>query len=611
MLEHAEPAFDTTSITFFVGNNNLLPVLGKNTFSISQDGQTTNWAVASLGTVAASPMLVGDAIVVGGFDGYAHAYATSDGTQKWQLATRDHIYASPALLPDGTIVQPSSDGTIYGVSAVDGSVRFTFDTNTPIRSSPAVDGNGNVYVGGGDGRLYVIGPNGALRWSMQLISDVRNDLNSSPALGTDAIYIGGESGEMFSVPYEFCLRPESKNDARCSIAQPPSTDGATLSLVNLFGDPAPLPSLDANGRIVLSLSVRSNGASQLAVLDAKSINVTTTPTTDISVDVSGDGKFVSITPKTLWQPGALRVDVDAPYLVNLDRLGLKLSGGTRGGSAKTTIQTMVDAPSTGAMDPQSTYELKRLAVPLPTIMPSYNQIGFDSLHYLFRIVEQNGSKGVAWMIGAMLPESQTTSVPDPATKAIFPLSVDLSADLATMQAPGGVKIQVSNFALPFQSFRVATKFAPGGDPSTYAEIAADAVCAKIDFYGPFLQQLGLCNSQTDILRALGVTNVERRTDLPAPPPIGSAVFGMANGSITATLTGSMVRPSAQVASLLVIDAMTGDPVALDYAFKGTTTTNQDGTLATVSIPIGSVTLPPSMRVYVMVDTTAAAKGALP
>lgn len=606
----SSPAIDAKNGTIYIGNNNLLPLLGKNTFSITPDGQTTNWSMVSLGTVAASPMLVGDEIVVGGFDGYAHAYATSDGTERWKLATRDHIYASPALLPDGSVVQPSADGTIYAVSPADGSVRWTFDTRTPMRSSPAVDGQGNVYVGGGDGRLYVVGPTGKLRWSMKLIDDVRNDLNASPALGKDAIYIGGESGQMFSVPYDFCLRPENTADPRCATSVPDPADGATLGLLNLFGDPTDPQPVDANGRVVLALSVRSGGASELAVLDTNAITVTTTPMTDVTVDVSGDGKFLAITPKTVWTPSALEIDVSAGYLVDLDRAGLRLSGGHSGGTATAKVTTTVNAPTAGVMDPSATYELRRMAVPLPTIMPSYNQIGFDSLHYLMGTVERNGTHGVAWMIGAVLPESMPTSVPDPTTKALFPLAVDLSSDVATMQAIGGLHVQVSNFSLPFASFRVATKFLPGGDAAGRSEIAGSAVCASIGFYGPFLQQLGLCNPQTDVVRFLGATDVLRRTDLAPPPSVGAATFANAGGMLTATLTGSQVKPAEHVVSLLAVDAATGNPVGLDYAFSGTHAQNPDGTLASLAVPTTGVVLPSSMRVYVMVDTTVGAKGTL-
>lgn len=605
------PAVDAAAGMFYVGNNNLLPLLGKNTFAIGMDG-STEWATVSLGTVAASPLLDGGKVIVGGFDGYARAYSAAAGTVLWQLPTRDHIYASPARMPDGTIVQPSADGTVYGVSPDDGSVRWTFDAGTPIRSSPAVDADGHVYVGGGDGRLYVLDPDGSLRFATKLIDDVRNDLNSSPALGTDAVYIGGESGEMFSVPYDWCLRPENAADARCTTSLPPRADGASLAWVNAFGDTldAAPAAVDGNAPITLLLAVRARGAQQLAVLDATSVHVTVDPPADVSVDVSGDGKFLTITPKVAFTPGPLSVGVDASYLVGLDRAGLRLSGGHPGGHVSTHVTTTVSASGSGALDPTATYELTRLSIPLPTVMPSYNQIGFDSLHYLLGTVE-SGPTGVAWMVGAKLPAGGGGSVVDPATQAVFPMAFALSGDLATMNAADGLQVQIMSFTLPFQSFRLATRFLPGGDAAGTAELTGSAVCGGIPFYGPFLQQLGLCNPQTDVVRVLGAANVARRTDLPAPPAVGQVGFALGKDAITATVSGSAVKIADHLAGLLVVDAGTGLPVTLDYGLGTTRAAAPDGTLATVSVPTKGATLPARMRVYLMVDTMAAAKGTLP
>jgi len=607
------PAVDPASGTIYVGNNNLLPLLGKNTFSIAADG-TTNWSVVSLGTVAASPLLAADGeIVVGGFDGYSRAYATADGTVLWSLATRDHIYSSPAQLPDGTIVQPSADGTVYAVSADDGTVRWTFDAGTPIRSSPAVDADGHVYVGGGDGNLYVLNPDGSLRFAMQLISDVRNDLNSSPALGSDAVYIGGESGEMFSVPYDWCLLPENASDMRCTTSRPTPPDGASLAWVNAFGDtqPAVPATTPGNAPITLLFALRSQGAEQLAILDSTSIQATVDPPSDVSVDVSGDGKFVTITPKVAFAPGPLTIDVQAGYLVDLQRSGLRLSGGQSGGMVEAHVATTVPAPSGGAMDATATYELSRLSIPLPTVMPSYNQIGFDQLHYLLGTVQAQGTHGIAWMVGAKLPAAGAASVVDPQTQAVFPMAFDTANDLTTMNAASGLQVQIMSFTLPFQSFRLALGFVSGGDAVLTGEIEGSTVCGSVPTYGPYLQQLGLCNQQTDVIRVLGAANVTRRTDLMPPPSAGTPSFATTGDAITATLTGSAVQVSEHLAGLLVVDASTGLPVTLPYGTGTTRTASSDGTLATVSVPTKGVALPASMQLYLMIDTTVGAQGTLP
>jgi hypothetical protein len=447
---------------------------------------------------------------------------------------------------------------------------------------------------------------------MKLISQLRNDLNSSPALGRDAVYIGGESGEMFSVPYEWCLRPANAGDTRCTTTSPPYPDGAKLEWVNAFGDtqPAAPSSMPGNAPITLIFSLREKGAQQLAILDSASVQATVEPSAEVSVDVSGDGKFLSITPAVAFPPGALTVTVHADYLINLQRQGLRLSGGLVGGSVDATFSTTVSAPSGGAMDPTATYELSRLSMPLPTVLPSYNQIGFDQLRYLLGTVAVTGNTGLVWMVGGVLPQGKTASIVDPTTQAIFPMAVDLTNDLATLTTASGIQVTVTSFTLPLQDFRVALGFESGGAASGTAELTASAVCGKIGFYGLFLQQLGLCNPQTDVIRVLGAANTAKRNDLERPPAAGKVTFSSSAAGITATIEGSVVKPSEHLVGLLAADANTGLPVPLQYGTGTTRTTAADGTIATVTVPTADVTLPATTNVYLMIDTTVGARGAL-
>ena len=73
----------------------------------------------------------------------------------------------------------------------------------------------------------------------------------------------------------------------------------------------------------------------------------------------------------------------------------------------------------------------------------------------------------------------------------------------------------------------------------------------------------------------------------------------------------MVKPSEHLVGVLAVDAARGLPVSLQYGTGTTRTTNADGTLATVSVPVGTTTLPAQMRVYLMVDTVVGAHGTLP
>src|SRR5262249_10911987 len=112
------PAVDATAGRLYMGNNNLLKLLGDNTFAIDADSGKAVWSHATDGTIAASPLLTRDGrVILGGFDGFVRAYDAATGAEAWPapFGARDHVYASPGELPDGTIVQPSADGSVYGL----------------------------------------------------------------------------------------------------------------------------------------------------------------------------------------------------------------------------------------------------------------------------------------------------------------------------------------------------------------------------------------------------------------------------------------------------------------------------------------------------------------
>lgn len=94
----------------------------------------------------------------------------------------------------------------------------------------------------------------------------------------------------------------------------------------------------------------------------------------------------------------------------------------------------------------------------------------------------------------------------------------------------------------------------------------------------------------------------------APKGVGSVAFAASASAVTATLTGSSLKPSEHVASVLLIDAATGDPVSLSYGPKTKTTATGAGVLETVTVPLPAMGVPKALRVYLMVDAYPAARG---
>lgn len=244
-------------------------------------------------------------------------------------------------------------------------------------------------------------------------------------------------------------------------------------------------------------------------------------------------------------------------------------------------------------------------------MPSYNQIGFDSLHYLLGMVESTNGHGVAWMAGAKLLETENRTAIDPATKALFPLEVTNDGGLVTLVNLDGLRVEVMNIAMPFKSFRISARLGTDGAAIGDAALSGSTVCGGIDFYGPFMQQLGLCNPQTDVILFAGAATFKPYVAASgAPIAVGDVSFAATKDAITATLTGATVKPDEHLAAILVVDAATGKPVTLGYGLDTTRTTTSNGALATVSVPTTGHTLPASMRVYLMIDAASAAKGTL-
>src|SRR5205085_114276 len=125
-------------------------------------------------------------------------------------------------------------------------------------------------------------------------------------------------------------------------------------------------------------------------------------------------------------------------------------------------------------DPSSTFELSRLAAPLPTILPSYNQIGFDSLHYLVGLVEGTPEHAIGWLAGARVVEGASETTIDPATQALFPVEITLQDGLLTLRNSNGFRLVVMNLALPLADFRVNARM---GEP--IAGLQASTVCGQV------------------------------------------------------------------------------------------------------------------------------------
>lgn len=621
----------------------------KTTFAYDSGTGKRLWTQGGLGSVAATGLLTSSkargALVLGSFDGYVRALAQDSGKVLWSYGARDHIYASPAQLADGTIIQPSADGSVHALDPRTGKEIWAFDSLEPIRSSPAVGGDGRIYVGSGEGRLFCLEADGRLRWSYLCIEDERNDLNASPALGSEGVYIAGESGGIFFVPYDYPLSPAGRADPRCALgpgagamaAAESKVEGPSLVWTSPFGalQPEAPKTLEANAPVTLSLLVSQKGRRVLSALERKGLVVEVSGSPRFEARVSADGRFLTLLPRETWTGpagGRLEIKLGAGYRTGLSRFGLKFFGGRRAGRVEARLAVEVPPrplaplpyPSPQAGEGrQALFELSRLAAPQPTMLPSWNQIGFDSLHYLSGSVQAlprnvgGHERLLLWTVGGRLDGGQARV--DPSLEARFPLVLDWDGGLLTIHNYDGFKTNfVGSWDMPFAYWRLAARAEPAtGAPRGRVALNALALCDQIKFYGAGLKLLGLSDFRTGEMSVAGAMNLGQ-----ADPGRAGVFQGRAEAAFSATAGEAravLARPGvgglskgAHVYSLLLTDEATGEALPLYYTKRTAVDFDGEGRLLGVGVgwDRGEAKAGTRVKAWLMVDTWPAASGSL-
>ncbi|MCC6160363.1 MAG: PQQ-like beta-propeller repeat protein [Deltaproteobacteria bacterium] len=602
------PAVGANGDLFF-GSNDLV------VRSLTQFGEM-RWWKPTLGPVAGSPAISDDGatVYVGSFDGHVHAYDTATGALRWSFAARDHFYASPALAEDGTIVIGSADGTMYALDP-DGTLRWAFDTLEPIRSSASIDGAGNIYFGSSDGRLYALSSDGAKLWSFDTTESDRNDLNGSPAIAKDGVVIGGEAGVLHYVPFGWC---ETSSDERCDTTPGEGLpdNGALLLHYTNGGSSRPAIEGAVNPSEVLTfrLVVREGGETIRARIDADALDVSLDPPVEHRVEVSADGNFVSVIPEEPMAFGeACTATLNGSYLVGGTRVGNRVIGGETGGSFGGTFAWNV-AESTGGGfpvrvedDAVSVLLMRRIAVPQPPMMTTFNQIGFDSYNFMLAPVARDDDSGrVVFLMAEGTPGLDPTILLP--TRTLIAFNGDF-VDRYFVLHSDEFAVDVASVHIVLDLFRVSGRIeddltSPG--LSAYAEV----LCDNVEFFGFALDLLGLCHPETGKMIANGSAMLEPHDGgLGTRPPglnVESIVWHPTGGKHGFGYVEATFAPNDYVADLHQVALVLIDPdetraVELEYGALTQVITDDDGHLARVRLNFKSELDLSELDVYVIFD----------
>jgi len=614
---------------------------------VSTEGKEL-WRKRTLGFIAASAAIGSDGTVyIGSFDSNLYAIHPERGKVIWKFPTGDHIYSSAGLGADDSgqtsaIYFGSADGSMYAVRP-DGTLRWKFDSGAPIRSSPAVglspEGDEIIYFGNGSGRLYALnGIDGSLRWAYDATPDDpelrdRNDLNGSPALGERGIYIGGEHGFVTYVPYDYPLI--AKDDPRCLTETDMPADFTGLYYVSPGGNAGPRfpDQLTPATQIALRLVVRQAGQSLPARLynnpigkPKDALQVTVDPDFPFSLEHSGDGKYIYIRPDGFLKPGeTYRIEVKGRYYTGGWRIGNLSLGGKFAGRFESSFHFRAAEPNLPTMPMEvgegetSAFVWTRPAVPLPPMMPSLNQLGFDYIYWIIGLValtppDINGQGNLLlWAIGAKIDEAGVLVV-HPDSDFTLPLSGRYqNSDFILSNRR--FNMAITGIPIPFNLFELRGRMDANRVAQPGMTSFADTKALSIPTFGPYLVIAGLANNWWEKMLVAGtyITRPYPDTGKANKPPDGISLSSLeyhsprrdADGSVQAFFhleAGASYPLDSHRPGLALYDAETLEAVSLDYHALLSARTDSAGDLRSVRLEIPKGTpLPKKLRVSLMLD----------
>lgn len=128
--------------------------------------------------------------------GGKNIWVINNGTELWHYSSGDVIRSSAAIADDGTIYIGSYDKKLYAFAASSSAPIATFNLEASAKySCPAIDADGTVFYSANK-KLYAIqaAPSMKGKWSV----DCEGTTQSTPVIGSDAVYICSNSGKLYA-----------------------------------------------------------------------------------------------------------------------------------------------------------------------------------------------------------------------------------------------------------------------------------------------------------------------------------------------------------------------------------------------------------------------------
>jgi hypothetical protein len=430
------------------------------------------------------------------------------------------------------------------------------------------------------------------------------------------------------VPYDYCLHNDDVRE-KYDMSLPAVYTG--LYYVTPGGNtrlafPAELP---ASAMITLRLMVRQGGETVSAKIcnspigcPSDALVVTLDPPVPLEVEHSADGRYIYIRPQNFLSPGQnYGLKVSGKYYTGGWRIGnLTLGGGETGkfqGAFRFRVpEKTASFPLNISSDRVTAMEWTRLAAPIPSMLPSLNQIGFDYMEWLIAPVlitpadAANRGKFILWAIGAR-KDGKGGIAPDPASDFTIPLNGRYQGSDFILENRN-FPMAITGITIPFNLFEMRGSFNADGTVR-YPAAYADTDTLSIPTFGPYLVIAGLANNwwQKMLVSGTYVTRPYEGTASHVPEGISVDEIKLnppdEKGDSIVTckfklVEGASYRLVEHRPGLVLVDNQKNEAIYMNYYANLKAQPDSAGNLHVVTLAIpGSVKLPRDIRVYVMLD----------
>lgn len=446
----------------------VVPSFDLKLYACDQDTGALRWTAALDNFVSSSPAVAEGQVFVGSFAGTVEGFSLADGRKTLSVDLGAPVYASPAISADGQLIVGALDGVISSIDLASGEVRWSYSTGDAVRGSAALGPDPEqrcdylIYVPSGDGSVYALEPSGARRWSLDLTGGQDYpDINASVALGLRGLATATAGGEVLWIPYDHYLSNPLGLCVKPSDGLP--VDGASLHLVSRGGRAAS----DSLGAEPVELEIEPHEPIRLRrrlQRAGRPVNARLEPSVVVE-----EGDY----------PHEVRIVPGERELVLVPRAELKAPATLRiqAGAATGRLRLVPRASAEGASELVGRrFRVRRMSIPAPAIVPTFDQIGIASLSIDVVVVEHDPKTGrvLAWGLQEFGIDEGGEQVGVPLTRTHrFAFGGRYEDGHLVLEAGPG-QFEITAFALPTDRFRLAATLGPEGLPSVAPSLLLEA-----------------------------------------------------------------------------------------------------------------------------------------